>query len=446
MYKRQVWDYHHCLNAVRRLEEFAPRLNKVLIEARGRGVTIIHSPSDCMQAYRDHPSRLRAVRAPKASYVPDAVESWCGVIPAEENAVFPIDQSDGGEDDDPQEHAEWVAKLKALGRDPKMPWKKQSDMLTIDPAVDYISDRGDEVWNILENCGIKNVILTGVHTNMCVLGRPFGLRQMARNGKNVVLMRDMTDTMYNPKRWPQVSHFQGTRLIVAHIERFVCPTITSDQLIGGSPFRFASDSGHRESTKGGAESAMDWATVSVPEAGEDGTKPAPGDSSSWYRCVVRIPTRWVQQPIQLKVRDSGAAEAWLNGKALAVNKRTENVLVFTLPRDYIETDDHNLLVVRVTGGGLRRAPVVGSGSNKLALAGQWQYRVDDGRTSHFDMPLPAKFGTAPNIVFTPEDPLWIPRALTRPGEFTAGIEGPACDRQGNVFAVNYADQGTIGRV
>ena len=39
----------------------------------------------------------------------------------------------------------------------------------------------------------------GVHTNMCVLGRPFGLRQMAKNGKNVVLMRDMTDTMYNPR-------------------------------------------------------------------------------------------------------------------------------------------------------------------------------------------------------------------------------------------------------
>ena len=222
-----VWDYHHCLNAVRRLEEFVPRLNQVLIEARRRGVTIIHSPSDCMEAYRDHPSRLRAIHAPKASYVPDAVEAWCGVIPAEENAAYPIDQSDGGEDDDPQEHAEWVAKLKAMGRDPNMPWKKQSDMLMIDPALDYISDRGDEVWNVLENRGIKNVILTGVHTNMCVLGRPFGLRQIARNGKNVVLMRDMTDTMYNPKRWPHVSHFRGTRLIVAHIERFVCPTITS---------------------------------------------------------------------------------------------------------------------------------------------------------------------------------------------------------------------------
>ena len=36
--------------------------------------------------------------------------------------------------------------------------------------------------------------------------------------------------------------------------------------------------------------------------------------------------------------------------------------------------------------------------------------------------------------------------LTKPGEFTKGIEGPACDKAGNVFAVNFKEQGTIGRV
>jgi len=61
---------------------------------------------------------------------------------------------------------------------------------------------------------------------------------MAKNGKNVALVRDLTDTMYNPERWPNVSHFQGTELIVEHIEKFVCPTITSEQIAGGDPFRF----------------------------------------------------------------------------------------------------------------------------------------------------------------------------------------------------------------
>ncbi|MFM7041306.1 MAG: hypothetical protein ACKO35_03830, partial [Planctomycetaceae bacterium] len=40
-----VWDAHHCLNAVRRVEEMAPRMNEVLEAARGRGVLVIHAPS-----------------------------------------------------------------------------------------------------------------------------------------------------------------------------------------------------------------------------------------------------------------------------------------------------------------------------------------------------------------------------------------------------------------
>lgn len=35
---------------------------------------------------------------------------------------------------------------------------------------------------------------------------------------------------------------------------------------------------------------------------------------------------------------------------------------------------------------------------------------------------------------------------TKPGLFTAGIEGPACDREGNLFAVSYGDSRTIGKV
>jgi sugar lactone lactonase YvrE len=36
--------------------------------------------------------------------------------------------------------------------------------------------------------------------------------------------------------------------------------------------------------------------------------------------------------------------------------------------------------------------------------------------------------------------------LTEEKAFTAGIEGPACDAKGNVYAVNYAKQQTIGKV
>lgn len=236
-----VWDSHHCYRAVQRVNEMAPRLQQLLSDARERGVTIIHAPSGCMEAYADHPSRRRAIQTPAADSYPEDVASWCYSIPAEEQADYPIDQTDGGEDDTPEEHAGWVQTLQQQGRDPKAPWLKQIDIITIDEQRDFISDSGKEIWNILQQRGIANVVLTGVHTNMCVLGRPFGLRRMALAGKNVVLMRDLTDTMYDPAKRPFVSHFTGTDLIIDHIERFVCPTVTSDQWIGGAPFRFAAD-------------------------------------------------------------------------------------------------------------------------------------------------------------------------------------------------------------
>jgi nicotinamidase-related amidase len=235
-----MWDLHHCQNAVRRAAEFAPRLEKVLQELRRRGVTIIHAPSECMKAYKEHPARLRALAVPRAANLPKDIGASCASLPAEDKGRYPIDQSDGGEDDKPAEHRAWSEKLRAMGRNPKAPWQKQTDLLSINDN-DYISDSGEEIWSILEHRHIDKVILAGVHANMCVVGRPFGLRQMVRHGKHAMLVRDLTDTMYNPMRWPYVSHFAGNDLIIEHIERFICPTITSDQIVVGKPFRFKDD-------------------------------------------------------------------------------------------------------------------------------------------------------------------------------------------------------------
>lgn len=45
-----------------------------------------------------------------------------------------------------------------------------------------------------------------------------------------------------------------------------------------------------------------------------------------------------------------------------------------------------------------------------------------------------------------ESELFIASALTEEGAFTEGIEGPACDAAGNIYAVNFARQQTIGKV
>lgn len=588
-----VWDYHHSLNAVKRLEEFAPRLNEVLSAARKQGMTIIHAPSDCMDAYEDHPARRRAQTAPSAPYRPFDIEDWCSSLPSEKGKPYPIDQSDGGADDDLEPAKVWSEKLKALGRNPGTPWLAQSSFITIDSEKDFISDRGGEVWNILESRGVKNVILTGVHVNMCVLGRPFGLRQMARNGKRVVLMRDMTDSMYNPNAWPYVSHFTGNDLIINHIERYVCPTITSDQFITGKPFRFSKDlrrtvdvivspqtlaaqpwitellnrdlpqhfalnvtlwtrsvtgrfpardslsdcngylvllspsdledeslkafeaylqngvsllsmnsdlvklaqpsqrkvkltgtlheltmndasaasltseqkklffemlatvtgvqtsddsSIHNESNK---KTFIDhWASTRVPSSYHEILGDAEADSANpgWYRCVIKVPADWLSSGSLalefLGTRDPDGTRCFLNGHELSRNATQS----FAITAERVNADDHNVLVVRVANSSQALSDsvrLVAANNNELWLDGTWQFRLGDSN-SWKNMPLPAKFGGGADIVFAPADPLWTPRPLTRPFEFTPGVEGPGCDRAGNVYAVNYAMQGTIG--
>ena len=45
-----------------------------------------------------------------------------------------------------------------------------------------------------------------------------------------------------------------------------------------------------------------------------------------------------------------------------------------------------------------------------------------------------------------EETLFVASPLTADGAFTPGIEGPACDAAGNIYAVNFAQQHTIGKV
>jgi len=70
-----------------------------------------------------------------------------------------------------------------------------------------------------------------VHTNMCILNRSFAIKQMAKWGVRCVLVRDLTDSMYNPKDRPFVPHDQGTELVIEHIEKYWAPSVLSSELM-----------------------------------------------------------------------------------------------------------------------------------------------------------------------------------------------------------------------
>jgi nicotinamidase-related amidase len=219
-----MWDRHWCRSATARVAEMAPRVGELADGLRRRGALIIHSPSDVLDFYRDHPGRELARQAPEVDTALP-LQDWCPRDPGREPPL-PIDDSDGGCD--------------CLPRcETRRAWSRQIDTIPIRDG-DAITDSA-EAFYLMKQRGIRNVVVAGVHTNMCVLGRPFSIRQMVRQGQNVVLVRDLTDSMYNPRMRPFVSHFEGTDLVVEHIERHWCPSITSDQILGGTPHRFAAD-------------------------------------------------------------------------------------------------------------------------------------------------------------------------------------------------------------
>jgi len=228
-----MWDRHWCKSAERRVGEMAGPMDEMLKTARARGAFIIHAPSTTTAFYDGTPQRERAKRAPFApTPIPLVTTPRWGTawywIDAKREGVLPIDDSDGGCD------------CPGVKCEIGSPWTRQTAAIEIAEG-DAITDDGQEAWNLLAERGIDRVILCGVHLNMCVLGRPFAIRQMTALGKEVLLMRDMTDTMYNPERPPGVDHFAGTELVVEHVEQYWCPTFTSADLTGAPRFRFKDD-------------------------------------------------------------------------------------------------------------------------------------------------------------------------------------------------------------
>ena len=219
-----MWSRHWCDSASRRCAEMAPWINAFVSALRSRGVLIIHCPSSGVKFYKNTPMRLRAKSAPVVkAEVP--LRDWCSLDKTREQAL-PIDDSDNGCD-----------------CQPRCPTDSERMNLRQIAAIqmtdeDAVTDSA-EAYYLMKQREITNVIILGVHTNMCVLGRPFSIRQMVYQGQNVALVRDLTDTMYNPRSKPFVAHTRGTELVVEHIERYWCPTFTSNDILGGESFQFS---------------------------------------------------------------------------------------------------------------------------------------------------------------------------------------------------------------
>lgn len=200
------WNFHWCKTATMRVDALIPRLNRSLQAARELGMTVMLCPSDVVDNYVGWPQReivLAMAKRPE----PPLISIACPAPP------------DGGGC--------------ACGHDRcvvNYGWDGMHPDLKIGPD-DLIPDTLQEVWTICQDRELTHLIYMGVHTQVCLLGKPMGLRNLKAAGMRCILARDLTDAHpgYAPERgFTPDAH---TAEVVAHFERYLAPTIVmADEL------------------------------------------------------------------------------------------------------------------------------------------------------------------------------------------------------------------------
>ena len=199
-----VWNFHWCKTATMRVDAIVPRMNKALDAARALGMTVMLCPSDVVDNYVGYPQREAVFALPKFP-VPSVVNVTCPPVP-----------DAGG---------------CACGRERcavNYGWDGMHPGLRIGEA-DLMPETQAEVYAICKKFGLTHLIYVGFHTQICLLGKPMGLKAMKSAGLRCVLARDMTDAHpgYDPAR--NFTPDLNTEQVVEHFEKYLAPTISFQQ-------------------------------------------------------------------------------------------------------------------------------------------------------------------------------------------------------------------------
>ena len=177
------WNFHWCMTACERVSAMVPRWNRALECARKLGMPVIWAPSDVVGMYSGYPQRERALAVP---LVP--------VPKVRETCPRPASPR----------------RLAAACADPGIPcvvnygWDGMNpDLVLADD--DFIASSTEEVYALLKQRGITHVIYMGLHTNMCLFGKPGALKFMVQAGLNCLLARDINDAIHLLQSRPPAS-------------------------------------------------------------------------------------------------------------------------------------------------------------------------------------------------------------------------------------------------
>jgi trehalose utilization protein len=195
-----MWNYHWCKTAAMRVAALVPRMNLALDAARKLGMTVMLCPSDVVDNYAGWRQREIIFALPKHP------------VPALARIDCPPAPDPGG---------------CACGRKRcvvNYGWDAMNPNLGI-ADTDLMPDTLQDVYSICKERGLTHLIYMGVHTQVCLLGKPMGLRNLKAAGLRCILARDLTDAHpgYDPATG--LTPESNTATVVQHFERYLAPSI-----------------------------------------------------------------------------------------------------------------------------------------------------------------------------------------------------------------------------
>jgi hypothetical protein len=195
------WNYHWCMTACERVGAMTPRWNAALDAARKLGMQVMWAPSDVASMYSGTTQRERALAVPYVP-VPKVRDLTCSFT----CAVGPCMCGPG------------LACQGNYGHDGMC-----GDLVVA--QSDWIVCGLEEVYAICKQQGITNIIFMGLHTNMCLFGKPDALKPMYGTGIDCYVTRDINDAFTHYEPAAGFTPDDGTAWIDDDLERAGVPLI-----------------------------------------------------------------------------------------------------------------------------------------------------------------------------------------------------------------------------
>lgn len=190
-----MWNHHWCKTATNRVSTMVPRFNKSFESARKLGMKIFWAPTD-------------------------GIAKHMGTIPRERAAAVPYHEMNVTRD----LQVNFTHRRKGCLCGPGIPcmgdygWDGLHPDLNIEDETDYVISSTTELYSLCMELGVTTLIYSGVHTNVCVMGKPPALKNMYNAGIDGYLARDMTDASIAPIPAEGITNEEGTADIVSDIE------------------------------------------------------------------------------------------------------------------------------------------------------------------------------------------------------------------------------------